>query len=366
MKKLLCCFGIPLVVVSVVVVLSTSRISAMESQSSNDLPVDDLISEHLFSFASLNEDTKDIPLVDIGLRQKKPVWDFNVGAAILTRGTQAGSTLLGERQVTPPFDVTPVLSGSDLGSNWAGGLDISGTRELSPSRRFDAVNVRYFDVQGLQSTAAVDVTGLVVGPAWPAAPPFARNGDGTASYRQNTNLFSFEANGVVYGSTKVDWLAGFRWIGMNETLRGVVPLASAQPPAFLYGAGNSLYGGQLGANIKLLESGRTLQVYCAPKAGLYLNQAVGDYQSFDNNVNTASNGFRNQLAFAGDVSVNARYRLTKAFSVKVGYQLLWLNGIAVAADQAEVMGPESVTGRAFDSSGSAFFHGALVGGNFVW
>ena len=29
-------------------------------------------------------------------------------------------------------------------------------------------------------------------------------------------------------------------------------------------------------------------------------------------------------------------------------------------------GPESVTGRAFDSSGSAFFHGALVGGNFVW
>ena len=178
MKKLLCCFGIPLVVVSVVVVLSTSRISAMESQSSNDLPVDDLISEHLFSFASLNEDTKDIPLVDIGLRQKKPVWDFNVGAAILTRGTQAGSTLLGERQVTPPFDVTPVLSGSDLGSNWAGGLDISGTRELSPSRRFDAVNVRYFDVQGLQSTAAVDVTGLVVGPAWPAAPPFARNGDG--------------------------------------------------------------------------------------------------------------------------------------------------------------------------------------------
>ena len=59
------------------------------------------------------------------------------------------------------------------------------------------------------------------------------------NFIKNTNLFSFEANGVVYGSTKVDWLAGFRWIGMNETLRGVVPLASGQPPSFLYGAGNS-------------------------------------------------------------------------------------------------------------------------------
>ena len=143
-------------------------------------------------------------------------------------------------------------------------------------------------------------------------------------------------------------------------------LTPNQNPSFVYGAGNSLYGGQLGANIEVLESGRALQVYCAPKAGLYLNQAVGDYQSLANNSTTSSNGFRNQLAFAGDISFNARYRLTKAFSVQVGYQLLWLNGIATAADQPEVMGPSEETGRAFDSSGSAFFHGALVGGNFVW
>lgn len=357
---------LPLVAAAVAISFSTSRVSAVEAESFSPLPADHSISDHLFSFASLSGGSNDLPLIDVGLRQKKPVWDFTVGAAILTRGTQAGSTLLQEFPVNPPFDPIPILSGSDLGSNWAGGLDISGTRELSPSRRFDAVNVRYFDVQGLQSTASVDVTGLFVGPAWPVAPPFLDDGDGTASWRQNTNLFSFEANGVVHGSAKVDWLAGFRWIGMNETLGGVVPLIGNRDPSFVYGAGNSLYGGQLGANIKLLESGRAIQVYCAPKAGLYLNQAVGEYQSFASNISTASNGFRNQLAFAGDISFNARYQLTKAFSVQVGYQLLWLNGIAVAADQAEVMGPSSETGRAFDSSGSAFFHGALVGGNFVW
>jgi len=363
---------LPLVAAAVAIGFSTSRVSAVEAQSFSPLPADHSISEPLFSFASLSGSSNDLPLIDVGLHQKKPVWDFTVGAAILTRGTQSGSTLLRETTINPNppfFSLSSVLSGSDLGSNWAGGLDISGTRELSPSRRIDAVNVRYFDVQGLQSTAAVDVTGLVVGPAWPSAPPFLFNGDGTAAWRQNTSLFSFEANGVVHGSAKVDWLAGFRWIGMNETLGGVVPLLGNTPnqnPSFVYGGGNSLYGGQLGANIEVLESGQALQVYCAPKAGLYLNQAVGDYQSVANNFTTASNGFRNQLAFAGDVSINARYRLTKAFSVQVGYQLLWLNGIAVAADQAEVMGPDTETGRAFDSSGSAFFHGALVGGNFVW
>mgnify|MGYP005991201127 FL=1 len=153
MKRLLCGFGVPLVVVSVVVVLSTSRISAMESQSSNDLPVDDFISEHLFSFASLNEDTKDIPLVDIGLRQKKPVWDFNVGAAILTRGTLDGSPIItGLRSGSVREDI---LNGSDFRFNHSAGPDISATRRLSKDRYFDSLNLRFFDVQSVSANESL-------------------------------------------------------------------------------------------------------------------------------------------------------------------------------------------------------------------
>lgn len=350
------------VVASVVVVFLTSRASAVESESFSTLPVNHSISEHLISFTSLNEDTKDLPLIDIGLRQKKPTWDFTVGAAILTRGTQSGSALLSGTLLAPQAPRLPVGTASQLDSNWAGGLDISGTRELSPSRRFDAINVRYFDVQGLQSTAAVDVTGLIVFPAWPGSGTFGI-GSGNAVFEQGTDFFSFEANGVTHGSEWIDLLTGFRWIGMNDSLSYVVNTNATFDNT--YTGGNSLYGGQIGANIKVLDTGRRLEVYCAPKAGLFLNQAVGAYEGTSTG-NRFNRVFRNQLAFAGDVSVNARYRLTKAFSVQVGYQLLWLNGIATAADQAGVMGPDNSTGRAFDSSGSAFFHGALVGGNFVW
>jgi hypothetical protein len=349
-----------LVVASVAVVFLTSRASAVEPESFSTLPVNHSISEHLLSFANLNEDANYLPIVDIGLRQKKPTWDFNVGAAILTRGTQSGSWLL--REVVPPPAFRSVGIASQLDSNWAGGLDITGTRELSPSRRFDAVNVRYFDVQGLQSAAAVDVTGLFVGPAYPGAGVFGK-GTGNAVFEQGTDLYSFEANGVTHASEWIDLLTGFRWIGMNDSLSYVVNTRDTFDNT--YTGGNSLYGGQIGANIKVLDTGRRLEVYCAPKAGLFLNQAVGVYEKTSTG-NRFNRVFRNQLAFAGDISVNARYRLTKAFSVQVGYQLLWLNGIATAADQAAVMGPDNSTGRAFDSSGSAFFHGALVGGNFVW
>lgn len=145
MRRTFCGVWSLLVAVAVAVCFSTSRVSAVEAQSFSPLPADHSISEDLFSFASLSGGSYDLPVRDVGLRQKKSVWDLTVGAAILTRGTQAGSTLLRENQVIPAppfFNESPAISGSDLGSNWAGGLDISGTRELSPSRRFDAVKVR--------------------------------------------------------------------------------------------------------------------------------------------------------------------------------------------------------------------------------
>ena len=217
-------------------------------------------------------------------------------------------------------------------------------------------------MQGLHSNASVDGAGVLVEPAYRAA-SFGR-ATGDVVLEQGTNLFSFEANGVVHGSERIDWLSGFRWIGINDSLTYRFSNAGGVVD-HTYEGGNSLYGGQLGANIELLEYGRALQVFCAPKTGLFLNQAVGAYEDVPAGQQF-NHVFRNQLAFAGDISVNARCRITEKFSVQVGYQLLWLNGIAVAADQAKVMGPDHLTGRAFDSSGSAFFHGALVGGNFVW
>lgn len=204
---------------------------------------------------TVDSDKNEQSLAGMSLAKRASVWDITVGAAILTRGTQTGATLLQEFPVNPPFDRTPYLLASQLGSNWAGGLDVGGTRQLSSARFFDACSIRYFDVQGLHSVASVDVSRGVLGPAWPNAPVFARDGVGISTWEQSTNLFSFEANRVVHGNEQVDWLAGFRWLGINDSLSGVVPLqASASgSPVFGYEGGNSLYGGQAGAALQLFK-----------------------------------------------------------------------------------------------------------------
>ena len=134
MRRTFCGVCLPLVAAAVAISFSASRVSAVEAESFSPLPVDHSISEPLFSFASLSGDSNDLPLIDVGLQQKKAVWDFTVGAAILTRGTQAGSPVLNEVIVTPSVVRAPLVTGSDLRSNWAGGIDIGGTRALSPSR----------------------------------------------------------------------------------------------------------------------------------------------------------------------------------------------------------------------------------------
>jgi hypothetical protein len=46
-------------------------------------------------------------------------------------------------------------------------------------------------------------------------------------------------------------------------------------------------------------------------------------------------------------------------SVRAGYQLLYVNGVAIAADQ--VTATDFVTSSGIDTHGSAFFHGATAG-----
>ena len=375
MKRLLCGFGVPLVVVSVVVVLSMSRISAMESQSSNDLPVDDFISEHLFSFASLNEDTKDIPLVDIGLRQKKPVWDFNVGAAILTRGTLDGSPIItGLRSGSVREDI---LNGSDFRFNHSAGPDISATRRLSKDRYFDSLNLRFFDVQSVSANESLQFIRQpeYLGYQFPTyeTPLFDDTNDfepQNASYA--TSLYSFEANVTKQvGNSQLQWLTGFRWIQVSDslTVNAIGPITQERNQ---WRANNSLYGWQFGAIVPATFLNQRLNLSIAPKIGIYGNQCNTNWDAISRGTPSALRNYRNQVAFAGDLSAIARYSLSQRWSILCGYQLLWLNGVGVAGDQPETTGyfrpqtnpPETISG--LNTSGSAFFHGALVGANFVW
>jgi hypothetical protein len=160
-----------------------------------------------------------------------------------------------------------------------------------------------------------------------------------------------------------DWLtilAGIRYIGLTENLAAHGILEGPTLTNFVLlesldnSTSNQMVGFQLGADICVVETGR-LTVDFTSKAGIYANRATYASSVYNTYYNNAS---ANQAAFEGELKLAAQYSLTQALSFNIGYQLMWLSGVALAADQTAVELPSLAR---VDSSGTVFYNGAFVG-----
>jgi len=288
-------------------------------------------------------------------------WDVGVGTAILTRGTLTGSPIMIENA---PNRGNVFLKGSDYRFDWAAGPDITAVRRLADDRFFEAVDFRYFDVQSISAAAGF-------------APPLAwRFPPNTGSFVNvkhvdtgyDSQLYSFEVNGVrEIGDSGVAFLTGFRWIQADDEMRFVITPAGGPKVGDDWHTSNNLYGYQIGAFVPLIASRSPWSLSASPKIGIYGNQCWSQWETSrpPGSITNSNTVFRNQVAFAGDLSATLGYRVTERCTLQAGYQLLWLNGIGVAADQAAVLASDTIA-SGLDSSGSAFYHGALAGLNLAW
>lgn len=293
-------------------------------------------------------------------RASASLWSIDLGAAILTRGTLAGSTIMEE--VFPASG--SLLLGSDFRFDYAAGPDISGVRVVEDGGFIDSVDFRYFDAQSISGEREIDTQGKV----W-------RFPDGQTSTISNTNevhaqytsqLYSFETNiRREVSDSPVVVLAGFRWIQMNDSM-GLVGVA-ANTISWNYNTNNNLYGCQIGAIMPLISSQSPWSLSVSPKVGIYGNQCLSRWDDGvpAGTIDNKNSIFRNQVAFVGDLSLRLGFRVSKRCALLAGYQLLWLNGVGVAADQATVLSARSIA-TGLNSSGSGFFRGALAGIHFSW
>lgn len=158
-------------------------------------------------------------------------------------------------------------------------------------------------------------------------------------------------------------LAGFRYIRLRDDLL----ISSQIGPALTlntYGidASNNLYGFQLGSQVMVGRWGR-FQVDALAKCGVYLNdakQTTGSALTAIPSVTAHSETF----AMGGEAGLFGSYCINKCWSVRAGYQVLGLNGVALAPEQLQQS--NLTTGLAgIDASGSVFYHGGIVGLQYV-
>ncbi|MFZ1964891.1 MAG: hypothetical protein WAU78_15735 [Roseiarcus sp.] len=184
-------------------------------------------------------------------------------------------------------------------------------------------------------------------------------------WKATTSLYSAEANGRLTLSGGATVLAGVRWLQLNDGLQGTLTPADARaptwkqnqncadddlsevpsclppggpagnyPPFWTTNATNALYGVQVGAEGTLLELGRW-SLDGLLKVGLYDDNARQGTGVSLKKVVHPSSAQTNRAAFASEANVRVKYRISDSLALKVGYEALWLDGVALAPGQIQ-------------------------------
>jgi hypothetical protein len=195
-------------------------------------------------------------------------------------------------------------------------------------------------------------------------PDFAFPTDDPVSFRvtNRTKLYSTELN-AIHGLC--DWATlrvGLRWFSIEDRFH-IDEVFLPLPDVFCTRVQNNPFGPQIGADFKLLEmfSGR-FRVNANVNAGFLYNHIT--MKMCSSYVGPWLYADTNELAIMGEAGLTAKCRLTDHLAVRCGYQVLGLNGVALAADQVAVN--DVVLGYGRICTGSLIAHGASVGLEFFW
>ncbi len=200
-------------------------------------------------------------------------------------------------------------------------------------------------------------------------------------FEWESRLYNLEVNLRWFDRPWIHSLIGFRYVQFEESLLGQFPAAVPEyivPGDYILPAGepnrtfwsskvaNHLWGGQLGTDITLWDRGGLLSASSSAKVGLYYNREEQTSSSPGLGVVSAQ---QDELAFLGEIGVMTKWRVTDRIVFRLGYQLMWLQGVALAPSQIPVSSlsgnwdrrslegnPTSVNGN-----GTLFFHGSTAG-----
>lgn len=281
------------------------------------------------------------------------LWTVRAGAAIMKRQRPNGGVLA----VSDPGNL-PLTNADDFAFEWTGGPDVSLIRSTANGNAWE---LRYFGI--LNASANRDYGD----PGDFDINPFGFNTADSLTANYDSTLNSTELNWRHPLAQRVTWLAGFRWIELNDHLTYAVGFPSSNVIDLNYNMHNHLYGAQTGADVDLWNRGGPLTVSGVVKAGVYGNSADSDIYSInsDGDVLTDGDASSSHVAFVGDLSFVATSQVTKHFALRGGYQLVWLDGVALASNIA-LLGKQETSNDVIDRDGSLFYNGAIVGGEFSW
>jgi hypothetical protein len=167
-----------------------------------------------------------------------------------------------------------------------------------------------------------------------------------------------------------DVLCGAFWAGLEEAASLNVTCCQGDPPnPYRVQSSSNLIGGQLGLRRRRDWDRWALEGTAkAGLAGTIMSQTSGPITSslapgqvFREPTSASAGG----VSLLSMVNVSAIYRLTDHWGLRAGYNLIWLDGLALAPDQWDFSNTPA-SGTSLVDGGSLFLHGANLGVERRW
>lgn len=277
-----------------------------------------------------------------------------------------------------------VLSTSDLRNEFEAGARLTVGRRLSD---WYAIEATYFGLTTWNAFAAVrDDTVNINATEGNLFSPFSNFGNpagvigldfnALASIENRSSLDNFEISlrqqvDLPPSGLGASMLYGVRMMNLRETFR--YRTESASPVAgsindISVDTDNDLIGFQLGSVLEFQIEDRgwiTVEMKGVVAHNGAGQVTTGDLEALATPLDSARDETR--TAFVGDISVALVYRFTPGILGRIGYQSMWVDGVALASENLQAdpdlltLGPPQLV-----HDGSVVYHGPFAGLMFTW
>jgi hypothetical protein len=273
-----------------------------------------------------------------------------------------------DRPLVLDLNTTEDLLGTDdLDFNWTGGFRVGYIHRAGDCWGLELGYLGLFDHSAAAGVAVEDSLTLPDDFGLQVNNFFAAD---EVDIEYQSDLHSAEANLVhcccYYDrcgrGTSLEWLGGFRYVNLNEEI-GITADDSAESTSqYSVETRNRLYGAQIGARLRRCH--RRWNWETTGKAGLYGNDMeqiqspIIDFPDFEYRSGQGSDD--GGVAFVGDLNFTGIYQLNPVWGFRLGYNLFWIEGVALAPDQLDFTNTTG-SGTDLEGDGGVFLHGVSVG-----
>jgi hypothetical protein len=280
-----------------------------------------------------------------------PMFTIRVNALFLNRSSAQSNVVLTETATG-----STLLTTAETDPSWAGGTEVNLLVDFSDTTAFE---FDWFSVDDWFDQRVIDELPptVVDEVSFPIT---------TSSLSVSTRVRSMEYN---LREKLTDWftvLGGFRFVDLLDS-QGVHygNFNTGASQDLIINVTNRLYGVQAGAQASYLTGDEAWKLDGWLKAGVYGNAA-------DNSAGITSTGIPSQAAtiraqdgktsFVGELGIRGARNFTRHASVFIGYRLLYLDGVAMAANQyGGIVGVLNGAPPSIAVSNSILFHGIEAG-----